>query len=344
MKKRSLILSLCLAFAFLPTYGAGLAILEQSVSGLGRALAGMAASWGDPSALYFNPAAGAGCETLTLDTGLHVLTGNVRFHDTGSTLTGQKSGDIIGTTGIPNLDVAMPIGDGLTLNLAMTATSGTATNYNKYWLGRYFSTETSIAVFEIAPSISYAVTDELAIGVGFLAQYCDVLMKQKINTTNGLEAVGGHDTSMKMDGDGWAYGFTAGVMYKPTESTTLGLGYRSSMKHDVKAKAHITNIPAVVARSKGIAGTGYNDTADITMDQPQSITLGIQQKVTTNLTLMADIAWTDWSTLKDMPVKFHRGYLTGKYAPNKMHWHDSWRFSVGGEYALTEKWTLRCGF
>ena len=345
MKKLSLVLSMCLALAVLPLQGAGLAILEQSVSGLGRALSGMAADWGDPSALYFNPAAGAGCETLTLNTGLHVLTGDVQFHDEGSTLSGKKSGDIVGTTAIPNLDVVFPIGDGLTLNFAMTATSGTATNYNSYWVGRYFSTETSIAVLEMAPSISYAITDEIAVGFGFLAQYCDVLMKQKLNTTDALAAYGMHlnDSRLKMEGDGWAFGFTAGIMYKPTENTTLGLGYRSSMQHNVKAKTHVTNIPATLAALRGLPGTSYNDHARISMDQPQSITIGIQQKVTDKLTLMADVAWTDWSTLKHMPVKFRRGHLTGKYVANRMEWHDSWRFSIGGEYALNEKWTLRCG-
>ena len=45
-----------------------------------------------------------------------------------------------------------------------------------------------------------------------------------------------------------------------------------------------------------------------------------------------------------MPVKFHKGSITGKYVSNHPKWHDSWRFSAGGEYALNEKWTLRCGF
>ena len=348
MKKFSIVLSMCFALAVLQVHGAGLAILEQSVSGLGRALSGMAADWGDPSALYFNPAAGAGCETLTLNTGLHVLTGDVRFHDEGSTLEGKKSGDIIGTCFIPNLDVVLPVGDGLTLNLAMTATSGTATNYNSYWLGRYFSTETSISVLEIAPSVSYQITDEWAIGIGFLAQYCDVLMKQKINTKDALPPGYGRDTHLKMEGDGWAFGFTAGIMYRPTESTTIGLVYRSPMQHEAKAKARFRNIPeAIVAADPRIPGTGYNDNARISMDQPQSITLGIQQKITDQLTLMADIAWTDWSTLKDMPVKFDKATtVTGgtRHNPNRMEWHDSWRFSIGGEYALTEKLTLRCGF
>ena len=93
MKKTSVVLSLGFLLSAIYAYGAGLAILEQSVSGLGRGLSGMAASWGDPSALYFNPAAGAGAESLSLATGMHILTGDVKYHDNDSTLTGGKSGD-----------------------------------------------------------------------------------------------------------------------------------------------------------------------------------------------------------------------------------------------------------
>ncbi|MBR6470291.1 MAG: outer membrane protein transport protein [Victivallales bacterium] len=346
MKKLSAILLMSLIVTTASLQGAGLSILEQSVSGLGRGLSGMAASSGDPSALYFNPAAGAGCETFMLTTGMHVLTGDVQFHDGGSTLSGKKSGDIVGTSFIPNLDAVLPIGDGLTLNMAMSATSGTATKYDARWTGRYFSTETSISVLEIAPSVSYRINDEWAVGIGFLAQYCDVLMKQNLNTTDVMAAYGlpGRDSRLKMEGDGWAFGFTAGILYKPTKTTTFGLGYRSSMQHNVKANARVTDIPPALASMQGLSGTSYHDHARIAMDQPQSITFGIRQEVTDKLTLMADIAWTDWSTLKDMPVKFHKGSLTGKYVANKMEWHDSWRFSIGAEYALTEKWTLRCGF
>ena len=38
------------------SFGAGFAIIEQSVTGLGRAFAGSAASAEDASTIYFNPA------------------------------------------------------------------------------------------------------------------------------------------------------------------------------------------------------------------------------------------------------------------------------------------------
>ena len=85
----------------------------------------------------------------TLVVGNHLLTGKVKFHDDGSTIPGHESGDIIRQTLIPNLSYVYPLGDGLNLNLAMSATSGTATNYHRNWVGHYFGIDTSIAVIEV---------------------------------------------------------------------------------------------------------------------------------------------------------------------------------------------------
>ena len=148
----------------------------------------MAASTDDPSALYFNPATAAWVERPTLLVGNHFLTGRVRFHDKGSTIPGHESGDIVRRTEIPNLDYVYPIGDGLTLNLAMSATSGTATNYHLNWAGRYFGIDTSIAVIEVLPSVSYQLTDNLAIGVGLMFDYAKMKARQKLPT-----AQFGHD-------------------------------------------------------------------------------------------------------------------------------------------------------
>ncbi len=319
-------------------FGAGFSILEQSPSGLGAALSGMTANTSEPSSLYFNPSATAWFDQPSISLGTHVLTGDVKFHDNGrTTLSGRDSGDIIGTTFIPNLAAVCPISDGLNLGLTMSATSGTETNYPKDWQGRYFAVDTSIAVIEIQPSLSYRITDNFSVGVGFMAQYDDLLMRQMLPTARY-----GNDSEMKLSGDTWAYGFTAGLTWKPIESTTIGLGYRSKMTHKVSGKARINHIPAALGAALR-TGSVYTDEGDLTMNMPQNVNLGIVHQLTEKLKLMMDIAWTDWSEMDELKIKFKKGILTGKSATEEMRWHDSWRFAIGGEYQVTDKWTLRLG-
>ena len=54
---------------------------------------------------------------------------------------------------------------------------------------------------------------------------------------------------------------------------------------------------------------------------------------------MADIAWTDWSVMEELEVKFRNGHTE----TTKMNWHDSWRFALGTDYKLTDKMTVSFG-
>jgi len=325
-------------------FASGFSILEQSVSGLGRGLAGMTASTDDPSALYFNPASAAWIERPTMVGGLHLLTGDVHVHDEGSTIPGHHSGDIIRQTEIPNFDFVYPIGDGLTLNVATSATSGTATNYHKDWSGRYFGIDTSIAVIEILPSVSYRLTDTVAVGVGVMFDYAKMKALQKIPAGAYFDPSNpyGHDAKIRSEGDDYAVGFSAGVVWMPFEGTKLGLAYRSSMEYTLDLDCKIYQIPEPLGTALG-TGSSYKDHAKMKLKMPQNVNFGIQQAITEKLTLMLDIAWTDWSVMKEMTTKFEKGTLTGKTSTSVMNWHDSWRFSLGGEYKLTDKWTLRLG-
>ena len=324
--------SLAIVLASASLFASGFSILEQSVPGLGRGLAGMSASTDDPSALYFNPAGAAWVERPTLMTGMHILTGRVKFHDDGSTIPGHKSGDFIRQTEIPNLDYVYPIGDGLNLNLATSATSGTATNYHPQWVGRYFGIDTSIAVLEVLPSISYKLSDELAVGVGFYCDYAQMKARQNIPT-----AQYGNDTRLRLEGDSWNYGFTFGLVWKPSDDTSVGIGYRSETDQELRLDSKFYHIPEIID-----LGKRYKDQATLKLKTPQNINLGIQQKITDRLTLMFDVSWSDWSVMKEMKTTFRKGHLV-KENTSVMNWHDSWRFSLGGEYKINDKWTVRCG-
>ena len=174
----------------------------------------------------------------TLVVGNHLLTGKVKFHDDGSTIPGHESGDIIRQTLIPNLSYVYPLGDGLNLNLAMSATSGTATNYHRNWVGRYFGIDTSIAVIEVLPSISYRLSDTLAVGAGLMIDYAEMKARQKLPT-----AAFGRDTKLQMKGDDMGIGFTLGVVWRPWEGTAFGLGYRSRSTYEIGAGCKVLQHP-----------------------------------------------------------------------------------------------------
>ena len=64
--------------------GAGFALIEQSVGGLGNAFAGGAASAQDPSTIFFNPAGLTRLEGKQVLAGAHIIIPYAQFHNEGS--------------------------------------------------------------------------------------------------------------------------------------------------------------------------------------------------------------------------------------------------------------------
>ena len=329
MKKNTLYATLALLFASALAYSAGFTILEQSTIGMGRSLAGMTAETNEPSALYFNPSSTAWFTRPSVHIGLHILSGDVRItsNEGASTLPGRDSGDLEGVAYIPNFSLVYPLKDRLTLNLTSSATSGARTEYPSDWKGKYFAIDSSVAVMEIQPSLSYRVLDNLSFAVGFMAQYAQISMERAIAPALG-------NTTMKLEGDGWAYGYTLGLTWKALEKTTVGLSYRSRMEHKVTTRAKY-NGPGVGF----LPFLGLTDKADMTVIMPQSVNFGVIQELTDKWRVMTDIAWTDWSTTREIKTEFRNG--STQYQP--LNWHDSWRFALGTDYKLTDKWTVSFG-
>lgn len=318
------------------SYGAGFSILEQSANGLGRALAGMTVDTEDPASLYFNPASPAWFENAKIMIGNHIMHVNATYteKESGLKLGHDEGGDAGGWVFIPNMYYVQPISSTVSFGIGVSATSGTRTAYNPHWLGRYTATETEISVMDINPVLSWKVTDNLSIGIGLAIEYADATMAQQVD----LSGVGLGDGQMKMTGDSYAFGFTAGILYEPIEGTKLGLGYRSRMTHDLDLKARVRGADPLKA-----FGMNTRSDADAELNLPSIINFGIEQKINDKLDVMMDVSWSEWSVMEELTVDFDKPILNNNGDSVEMKWRDNWRFALGASYALNEKITLRGG-
>lgn len=88
------------------------------------------------------------------------------------------------------------------------------------------------------PSISYRLSDTLAVGAGLMIDYAEMKARQKLPT-----AAFGRDTKLQMKGDDVGIGFTLGVVWRPWEGTTFGLGYRSRSTYEIGAGCQVLQHP-----------------------------------------------------------------------------------------------------
>jgi len=329
----------------------GFAVPEQSAAFLGTSLAGAAAG-GDISAMFWNPAAlvtvpGTQME-LSISDGMQ--SSNIQAQS-GSTLVpppaglSTNSGNIFPNAVIPAFYASHQLNQNLYIGLGFNAPFGSSTHPdNRNWSGFASSTSSSIATYDLNPTIAYRVTPELAVGVGAQIQYmhADLRSAQPIPgfplflpfanspdvTVNGLQH--------------WAAGFTAGVHWQPTRTTQLGFGYRSGINESLNGE--------FTFGSTNPALTGAILT-NVPIHLPAIATASIRQELTPTLAVLGTAQWTQWSNLQSLnvscqsnssiPVKPCSPGQTLEILP--FNWHDGWFFSAGAEYKLSPAVLLRAG-
>ncbi|NPA71589.1 MAG: transporter [Gammaproteobacteria bacterium] len=334
--------AMILAFASQVASASGFALIEQSASGQGLSYAGAAANAEDASVMWFNPAGLTEIEGSQLVMGAHVIAPKAEFTNNGSYVGSSAnvisgSGDNGATIGfVPNFYWKGKLSD-YDIGLGVTVPFGQHVSYDDQWVGRYHATETNLKTLNLNPAMAKKINDQLSIGFGLNAQYVNLIMESKLN--NAL-VTGGVDTSTanaKLEADSWAFGYNLGLLYKVTESTDIGFGYRSSMIHNAKGSVDYSDN----LNSNWLALKGLKD-ADIasTVNLPASASLSVKHGMTDTVTILADASWTKWSDYDSLVIEYDSAQAD---SDTRQNFKDSWRLSLGGIYQYNNDLKLRAG-
>jgi long-chain fatty acid transport protein len=313
--KRGFGASLALLLLSSSAIAGGFSIREQSAEGLGSAFAGIAAGTNGLSAMFWNPA------TISE----HNAQGYVSESNVSGILANSRSGAGLGfpndsgNIAVPALVPASYYSYGLseevTIGLAMNAPFGLTTD-SDLWKGSYHGNHSEIFTFNVNPMIAYKPADWITVAAGLQGEYMSAKLSSTTPTGVSLLGVKANDIGV---------GFTAGVLLQPSDNLDIGLGFRSSISHDLQGN--------------GNAGK-YLGSMNSQVDTPEMLTLGLKYKANDRLNLMAGAEWANWSRFKNLTIKLPSGVPLGNTVEN---WKNSWFFSGGAEYALNDKMTLRGG-
>jgi len=347
-------------------FGAGFALIEQSVSGLGTAFSGGAAVAEDASTIYYNPAGMTRLEGQQVLAGVHVIVPSTELsvataqNVLGGSLGTSNGGDA-GSAGIaPNFYYVNRINSRVALGLGVNAPFGLSTDYDKDWVGRYHAVESDVITININPSFAYKVNEQLSIGVGASAQYIDATLSSMVD--GGLVAAQlgaalapsdpANDIFVENKADDWSYGFNLGMLYEFNKNTRIGAAYRSEVKHTLQGDA-VAVVPAAIALTPvTVPGLGTIPLAGLFPNQgvngqialPASASLSVYHRYNDALAVMADATWTGWSSFEKLTLNFEGTGIAGSSSTTTTeNWDDTWRFSVGAAYNLSPQLELRFG-
>lgn len=291
----------------------GFDIHEQSTVFMGSASAGSAAG-GSLGSMFWNPAATAQFPGLNSESSYTLVLpyGNI---DIDSPVPGRSGNIGIDATTSSSYG-AYQFAPDLWLGMAITSPFGLATKpENTSYSGSYLGVTSKLLTVNANPTIAYRIAPGITIGAGVQIEWAQGKLQFRDSQTS-VAQFGGTD---------WAFGATAGITIEPTAGTTIGLGYRSQMTHDLEGRFHSINtgtLPAVA-----------------TINLPDIVTLSLRQVVTPTTRLLGTVQWSNWSRFKELA-------LSTPYGPGPAvaaNWDDGWFFSVGGEYDYSSRLTLRSG-
>jgi long-chain fatty acid transport protein len=256
----------------------------------------------------------------------------------------SDSGNVGSLALVPASYVNYQVNEQVFVGLGLTSEYGLSTEpENNEYQGSLLGRRAKLFTMNANPTIAYRITPGITIGVGAQIEYGEGTLKFATGFPGGDSSV--------FNGDDWSFGATAGIMFKPIEGTSIGLGWRSqrTLTLEGRFERNATQLPAPFPP---IPEATIDAEADVEL--PDVVTLSLRQAIASNARLMGTVEWTNWSEFKELRLKAREaganpavpGANVGSgdtIAVINADWSDGWFFSLGGEYDYNSLITLRAG-
>lgn len=131
------------------------------------------------------------------------------------------------------------------------------------------------------------------------------------------------------EGESYALGWNAAANYAFDKKNEIGVVYRSKIKHSMEADFNLYS-------HKGtISSDAYGE---VTL--PDSWSIGYNHKFDDKTRVEINGTWTGWSSYDALNI-----YIDGMQPSlNPKNWSDGWRYAIGIEHKLSDKYSLMAGF
>ncbi|KJE34106.1 long-chain fatty acid transporter [Thalassospira sp. HJ] len=332
---------LCALASVGTAHASGFQVRETSGTLQGSSFAGMTTLSTDASTMSYNPGTVGQYKETSYSAGLTVIrpvakATSIVATDGNLTTIAQTGGsykDMAQDAVVPNAHAVWKLNENLNLGVSITAPWGLVTDNDSDFAGRFFGTTSKIKTVNIKPVVAYRFDNGLSIGAGPQIQRFEASLSKAVPRIGAPKAEG----NSTIEGDDISYGWTAGLNWEMTDDTRFGLAYNSEVKHKLEGDIKFDQA------AKNLSYIDRKTTAKITT--PEAIAFGASHDLTDKLTVMGDLQWTNWNSVKDLVFNYDgniHSSLSSSTTEN-YHWGSSWFGALGARYQYDENWAFTGG-
>lgn len=324
-------------------FAAGFQLNEYSTSALGRAFSGEGAVADDASVGSRNPAAMTLFDRPSMSAGAILINPSVDISGK-SPLTGNSTDakDIAPSAVVPNLHFIMPINEKWSVGASTTTNFGLATEFKDNYSAGAIGGKTDLVTANFNVAGAYRLNDNLSFGLGLNAVYADAEISRHtgelgqvaagLTKNPALAKIPANSNLAKLKGDGWGYGWNAGMLYELDKDNRFSLTYRSKVTVKFKDGDFTQNIPGLLDRStKG----------KLDLNLPDIWEFSAYHRVAPKWAVHYTFAYTGWDSFQELKAtdKGNGDVLFEKHEGFK----NAYRVALGTTYYHDDNWTFRGG-
>ena len=190
----------------------------------------------------------------------------------------------------------------------------------------------------VTPTFAHKFDDKWSAAVGAEINYVGLTLEKNVN----YQLLNTFPTHTK--GESYALGWNAAANYAFDDKNEIGIVYRSRIKHSMEAdfNAYDVNLEALGGPQAvmDISGDAYGK---VTL--PESWHIGYSHKFNDKTRVELNAVRTGWDTYKNLNIMLSNvGYGFDGPQNNPKNWEDGWRYAIGIEHKLSDKYTVMAGY
>lgn len=187
----------------------------------------------------------------------------------------------------------------------------------------------------VTPTYAHQFDKKWSAAVGAEINYVGLELQKNVNLNLG--PLGNVNGTTQIEGESYALGWNAAANYAFDDKNEIGVVYRSRITHSLEADF------------KMYPASGGKITADAygVVTLPDSWDIGYNHKFDKKTRLELKATRTNWSTYDALNISLSNHSVPDVLPSNvdsAKNWESGWRYAIGLEHNLSDKYTVMAGF